>query len=89
MSEKLEVIAQEIIGHADGSYEIDYPDEYQELSLEEHAKVDDMVFAEIGNCDMCGWYFNYENLETVHGHGELCWACASNIYEEGDTENED
>jgi hypothetical protein len=88
MNEKLAIMAEEIISYADGSFHLDYPDEYHELTLEDQAKVDELVYEQIGNCDLCGWNFNYENLETVDGHGELCWACASNVDEEDESDED-
>jgi hypothetical protein len=88
MTDKLNLIADEIISYADGSYRLDYPEEYNALTFEEQGKVDDLVYEQIGECESCGWNFNYENLETVDGHGELCWACAGNVADEDEEEIE-
>lgn len=88
MNEKLVAIADEIIAYADGSFYIDQPEDYDNLTVEEKGKVDDLVFEQIGNCDECGWHFNYDNLETVDGHGELCCACASNVYDEDESDED-
>ena len=88
MNEKLVAIADEIIAYADGSFYIDQPEEYDNLTVEEKGKVDDLVFEQIGNCDECGWNFNYDNLEMVDGHGELCWACASNVDDEDESDED-
>jgi len=88
MTDKLNLIADEIIGNADGSYRLYYPEEYNALTFEEQGKVDDLVYEEIAECESCGWNFRYENLEMVDGHGELCWACASNVDDEDEEEIE-
>lgn len=88
MSEKLATIADETIAYADGSFNLNYSEEYHNLTLEEQGKVEELVFEQIGNCDECGWHFNYENLETVDGHGELCWSCASNVNDEDESDEE-
>jgi len=88
MNEKLAIMAEEIISYADGCFHLDYPEEYHELTLEEQSKVDELVYEQIGNCDLCGWNFNYENLETVDGHGELCWACASSVEDEDESDED-
>lgn len=88
MSEKLLAIAEEMIAYADGSFYLDQPEEYHNLTLEEQVKVDELVYEQIGLCDECGWHFNYDNLETVDGHGELCWSCASNV-DDKDESDED
>jgi len=88
MDEKLLVIAEEIIAYADGSFYLEQPEAYYNLTLEEKSKVDDLVFEQIGNCDRCVWHFNYDNLETVDGHGELCWACANNVEDEDESDED-
>ena len=84
MTDKIASIADEIILHADGSYRLDYPEEYSALTFEEQGKVDDLVYEEIGECDNCGWNFNYENLEMHLDHGQVCCQCASNLEDEND-----
>ena len=88
MNEKLAVIADEIIAYADGSFYLDQPEEYHNLTLEEQGKVDKMVYEEIGECDHCGWHFNYENLETVGFHGELCGSCAGGVIDEDESDED-
>ena len=88
MNEKLALIADEIIIYADGSFYIDQPEEYDNLTVEEKGKVDAMVYEQIGECDECGWHFNYDNLEMVDGHGELCGSCASNVYDEDESDED-
>lgn len=88
MDEKLLLIAEEIIAYADGCFYLEQPEAYDNLTLEDKGKVDDLVFEQIGNCDHCGWHFNYDNLETVDGHGELCWTCASNVEDEDESDED-
>ena len=88
MDEKLLLIAEEIIAYADGCFYLEQPEAYDNLTLEEKSKVDDLVFEQIGNCDHCGWHFNYENLETVGDHGELCGSCAGNVEDEDESDED-
>jgi formylmethanofuran dehydrogenase subunit E len=89
--EELEIIADEIIGYSDGSFNIEWGEEYTALSLEEQNQVDEMVFEVIDNCDACGWYFIWDSMET-HSDGECyCWRCYEDKLEENeeDEDNED
>ena len=88
MDQKLAAIADEIIAYADGSFHLEQTEEYHNLTLEDQGKVDELVYEQIGECDECGWNFNYQNLETVDGHGELCWNCASNVAEEDESDED-
>lgn len=81
--DKLEEIAAEIISYSDGAYQIAYTEEYEALSAEDRTRVNDLVFAEIGSCDCCGWDFHVDSMEHFPDAGEtLCWQCAANRYEE-------
>jgi hypothetical protein len=87
MNEKLSIIADEIIGHSDGSFNIEWGEEYGALSPEEQGEVDALVFDTIGNCNSCGWHFTYDSMET-HADGECyCWRCYEDVITE-DEENE-
>jgi hypothetical protein len=88
MNDKLNLIADEIIGYSDGSYRLDYPEEYNALTFEEQGKVDEMVYEQIGECDHCGWHFNYDNLEMVDGHGELCGSCVAGVADEDESDED-
>lgn len=83
----LEEIAQDIIAWSDGSFCIDWGEDFDNLSLDDQCKVEDMVLEEIGSCDGCGWHSHVTNLESYPDTGEsLCGRCAS---ERDDEEEED
>lgn len=87
----LEEIARDIIDGSDGSFYMEWGDDIDQLSDADHAKVEEMVYAEIGCCDECGWHFHADNLEQVDGEN-LCWKCAEDVRnedDEGDEEDED
>lgn len=69
-------IAEDIIAFADGSYSIDWGNDYDNLSKEDQTKVLDMVYAEVACCDECGWHFHKDNLEEYDGEC-ICRTCAN------------
>ena len=88
MCNKLNLIADKIIGYSEGAFHIEWSEEYEALSFEEQAKVEDMVFDVIGNCNGCGWNFTRDSLNT-HSDGECyCYRCYEDILEE-DEESEE
>jgi hypothetical protein len=89
MEDKITSIAAEAISYADGSFHLDYPDEYHELSLEDQQKVEELVFEEVGSCEICGWNWTYNNMEQHEHHGWLCCHCESNLEDEEDESDED
>ena len=89
MNEKLAIMAEEIIGYADGSFHLYYPEEYHELTLEEQTKVEELVFEEVGNCEICGWNWTYNHMEQHERHGWLCCHCESNLEDDEDESDED
>jgi formylmethanofuran dehydrogenase subunit E len=83
---KLEAIADEIIGYSSGSFNIGYSEAYEELTPEEQTKVDGIVNEAVGNCDECGWYWMYEDMERHSDGGCYCWQCYKDVL---DREEED
>jgi hypothetical protein len=86
--EILERIADEIIAYSDGSFRKAWSEEYDELTLEEQGKVEQIVFDNIANCDGCGWNFIIDALEQ-HSDGQCyCWQCYQDVVEEEDENND-
>lgn len=79
MNKSLERIANDIIGYSDGSYHVEWGEEYEKLSSEDQLKVQELVWAEIDSCSDCGWHFMVDSMEYNEDAGELlCFTCASN-----------
>jgi hypothetical protein len=88
MNDKIQTIADEIIGYSDGAFHIAWNEAYEDLTPEQQAKVADMVFDVIGNCNGCGWHFTYDSMET-HSDGECyCWRCYKDMID-ADEESEE
>jgi hypothetical protein len=88
----LEEIAKEIIDGSDGSFYIEWNDDFQKLDEPDRSKVEDMVNEEIASCDCCGWHWHVESMENFVDTGDnLCWKCAEDRREEEeeDEDNED
>jgi hypothetical protein len=88
----LEEIANEIIGGSDGSFYIEWGDDFQKLDEPDRSKVEDMVNEEIASCDCCGWHWHVESMENFADTGDsLCYKCAEDRREEKeeDKDNED
>ena len=86
----LEEIAEEIIGYADGSFHLDWGDDFDSLGATDQRKVEDMVHQEISNCDHCGWHFSNQNMESGLLSGDwLCYSCANTEQEEADEEEDE
>lgn len=86
MANKIEKIANEIVGYSDGAWTIAWSEEYEALTQQEQQKVSDLVFEQIGDCYGCGWNFMYDSLETDE-HGECyCWRCYEDKLAEDDEE---
>lgn len=83
----LEEIAQDIIDWSDGSFYIEWGDDIDQLSDADHSKVEEMVYAEIGCCDGCGWHFHVDNLEQVEDE-TLCRKCAEDARNNEEDEDE-
>ena len=82
MNEKLELIADEIIGYSDGAFRIDWSESYEELTPEEQSEVAQIVYDNIADCGGCGWNFLIDNLEQ-HSDGQCyCWQCYEEETEE-------
>jgi len=84
--EELRTIADEIIGYSDGSFHMEYSDEYDALTPEEQAVVDDIVNTEIGNCEACGWHWTYDNMEQHSDGAHYCWECYRDVLAEEEDE---
>jgi len=82
MCDKLTQIADIIISDSDGSFRIEWGEEYESLTEEEQQKVFQLVYDSIGNCDGCGWNFAFDSLETAPDGGAYCWSCYEDELEE-------
>ena len=87
MADKLELIADEIIGYSDGAFHIAWSESYEELTPEEQQKVADMVFDAIENCARCGWNFHIESMAYVGEDQHYCWRCYEDLEEEEEAES--
>ena len=86
----LEEIANEIIGWSDGSFYIEWGDDFQKLDEPDRSKVEDMVNEEIASCDCCGWHWHVESMENFIDTGDnLCWKCAEDRREEEEEEEDE
>jgi hypothetical protein len=86
MNEKLTAIADEIIAYSDGAFHIAWSESYEALTPEEQSEVATIVYDSIGNCNDCGWHFDFDSMET-HSDGECyCWRCYEDVIAE-DEEN--
>lgn len=83
----LEEIAAEIVAYSEGAYHIGYTEEYEALTAAERTQVSDLVFAEIGSCDSCGWHFHVDSMDSFPDSGDtLCWGCAEDRRQEEEEE---
>lgn len=74
----LDEIAHEIIEGSDGSYNVEWGEDYAALDFADRERVEAMVWEEIASCDGCGWHFHLEQLEQHFESGDsLCWRCHS------------
>ena len=90
MNEKLELIAEDIIGHSDGTFDIYWSEDFLALSDEEQKQVEDVVNEHIHACEYCGWYWHTNNLEYhFRAEGSVCHYCYTHLDEEEDEEQED
>ena len=86
----VEEIAADIIGGSNGSFYMEWGEQYAALSLEDQRKVEDIVNEEIGTCDCCGWHWATFDLEQSMSSGQLlCWKCAEDEENEDELEDED
>lgn len=85
----IEEIAEDIISFSDGSFYVEWGEDYSALSLDDQAKVEEIVWQEIDSCACCGWHFNVNSLS---GHddadGQVCNSCYNDLDEQAN-ENED
>jgi formylmethanofuran dehydrogenase subunit E len=85
----LEEIAQDIIDGSNGSFYMEWGDDFEFLNKADQAKVEDMVHEEISNCAGCGWHWSKDSMENIDGD-ELCYKCAEDAAnEEDEDEDED
>lgn len=85
----LEEIAQEIIDGSDGSFHVEWGEDFEQLEEPARSQVEAMVWEEISNCDCCGWHFHVDHLEQINGE-MVCWKCEDDVRaEEEDEEDED
>jgi hypothetical protein len=81
----IDEIAQEIIDGSDGSFNVEWGEDYSALPLYKQAQVEEIVWQEIASCDGCGWHFHVDNLEQHIASGDcLCWHCANDREEENE-----
>ena len=88
MNTNLQDIADEIAGISDGSFYLEKPESYCNLSVEDQEKVMSLVYEQIYTCDSCGWWFNTDSLDQTDSGEHMCWNCYDN-YEEEQRENND
>jgi len=82
-------IAEDIITMSDGSFYVEWGEDYSTLSLEDQAKVEEIVWQEIDSCACCGWHFNNNNLSSHdNAEGQVCYSCYNDL-EDGAEEDEE
>jgi hypothetical protein len=85
----IDEIAEDIISMSDGSFYVEWGEDYAALPLDDQAKVDEMVWQEIDSCACCGWHFNVWHLS---GHddadGQVCDSCYNELEEQREEEDE-
>lgn len=83
---ELDAIADEIINYSDGSFYMEWGEEFEALNEADQKYVEDQVYAAIGNCSLCGWHFTSDSMDVHDSDGEpYCWRC----YEEVTAEEEE
>lgn len=86
----LEEIAQEIIGWSDGSYNVEWGEDFDALEFGDRARVEAMVWEEIASCDGCGWHFRVDSIEEHVDSGDmLCYKCAEDRENESEEDESD
>jgi hypothetical protein len=79
----IEEIADEVIRMSDGSFYVEWGEDYSALSLDNQAKVEEIVWQEIDSCACCGWHFN---VNSMSGHddaeGLVCDSCYNDLDEQ-------
>ncbi len=85
----IDEIAEDIITMSDGSFYLEWGDDYAALSLEDQAKVENIVWMEIDSCACCGWHFNNNHLSSHdNADGLVCDSCYNDLEDERE-ENEE
>lgn len=85
----LEEIANDIIAGSDGSFYMEWGDDFAQLEEPARSQVEDMVWEEIASCGDCGWHFHVDSMEQHLDSGDmLCWKCANDREEEESEEDE-
>lgn len=85
----IEEIAEEVIMMSDGSFHVEWGDDYSALSLDDQAKVEEIVWQEIDSCSCCGWHFNVNHLGSHDdADGQVCDSCYNDLEEQAN-EDED
>lgn len=85
MRDKVEEIVDQIVTYSDGTFDIQWTEEFEKLSEEDQEKAEALVHEALGNCDMCGWTWARDNLEYHESTAqEYCWKCYSTVEEDED-----
>lgn len=67
-----------------------YGENYDHLTSELRAKVEEATYSHMDDCAGCGWSYMTESMETVLEDGELyCGRCAVDAYDELNEDEED
>lgn len=85
----IDEIAEDIITMSDGSFYVEWGQDYAELSLDDQAKVEEIVWQEIDSCACCGWHFNNNHLSSHdNADGQVCDSCYNDLEEAAEEEEE-
>lgn len=71
----IDQIIQDIVFESEGSREIEWSSEYEQLDADQQQQVVDAVFNELDTCDGCGAHFTIYSLESTDTGEELCGQC--------------
>jgi hypothetical protein len=85
----IDEIAEDIITMSDGSFYVEWGEDYSALSLDDQAKVEEIVWQEIDSCACCGWHFNNNHLSSHdNADGQVCDSCYNDLEEAEEDEEE-
>jgi hypothetical protein len=86
----VEEIAEEIIGYSDGSFVIEWGEDYDKLEKHDQDRVEELVHESIGDCAVCGWNYHVDSLSEHHKHdGSVCWRCYEDLDEKDEEESDE
>jgi len=71
----IEQLAEDFISYSSGMAYLSEPEELEPYTAEEQNQFWDLVYAGLGICDHCGWYYQNDELFPNENEEMLCWEC--------------